>query len=660
MNIFLVHTELPFSRTTLAAALCLLAAVSTPVPGAPMKQYNPGVTPAPLPYDPSAYELAPQFQTAVPWSENDLKDSIRERIVVEKQRRELNVYYYRVGYTVAYPLPLSRRPAAPELPNLLGGRYPWLTWLSWDLEERWRMLHVAWRQFGDREAGALLQRELAALAGWDHFVEGNEPGLVTAHLAAGLSLALGDGSKWDAESLQQARAAAQALIERDLWPWFEKRWSAKNLTPQGLANIPVIALCRGAQLARVIDSPRASALDERARAVLRAWCQYRLGLERHTEGTAYDGYLMDSLTEWLARLPDRDHQLRECRDAFRSLANHWIHLTLPGRADLHAPLGDVEPEMMFWATDLLRFAGWYDWRDAGWLLRHVPLERMRAAALGAALAQKFPTKASVVTPKAGPHEHPNAVSLRTGWDSDDLLAVVGLTRGNMGHLQADGGQVILGWQNRFWIMDPGYQQYLPGEERDYTLGTQAHNAPVIGGIVQTQRAAELQIIETDPRGWQHTKLDLSRCYKSLPRGASVQRDVWLISEGTRAVIVRDTLGLLGQNIEVSNSWHGGTHLAWAFRGGWTRLSDGHRAVWMGTWPGALQAAQLTRHPGSRGPLTLTQTETLPSGSSVRWWIFWCDPPAGWTPPFIEASSRMLTLEAPGKSPISNVGSLVSP
>jgi hypothetical protein len=185
---------------------------------------SPKTPPAPLAYEMSAYELAPQLQPkAQPWRARSLKSAILERVAREEQRRELDVDYYRIGYTMGYPLPLARRPSLKELPAALPGRaYPWLIWLSWDLEERWRLLQVGWRQFGDLEAGALLQQELAALSGWDHFseVDGNV-GLVTGHLAASLSLGLADSSKWEKQSLRQARVAAKALIERDVWPWFE-------------------------------------------------------------------------------------------------------------------------------------------------------------------------------------------------------------------------------------------------------------------------------------------------------------------------------------------------------------------------------------------------------------------------------------------------------
>jgi hypothetical protein len=640
-----VHLRRSCRTAGLLALACFTLPIAARAAQAPKSSTAP---PAPLDYEMSAYELAPQLQPKdQPWRARNLKSALLERVAREKQRRELDVDYYRIGYTMGYPLPLARRPSLEELPTAIPGRaYPWLIWLSWDLEERWRVLHAGWRQFGDREAGALLQQELAALSGWDHFceVDGNV-GLVTGHLAASLSLGLANSSQWERQPLRQARNAAKALIERDVWPWFQSHWGEENIGQAQLGNIPVIALVRSAQLARVIGSPRQAALEAKARQVFRAWCRLRTGEAHYTEGAAYDGYLMDSITEWLAVSPDRAELLGDGHDAFRSLADQWMGLSLPGRPDLQAPLGDVEPEMIFWATALGRMAEWYEWRDADWFLHRFPLQQMRAASLVSAYGQK--TQPSTDAPAAGPQEHPNALSLRTGWDKNDLLAVLGLSRGPMAHLHADGGQIILGWQGRFWITDPGYQQYRPGDERDYTLGLQAHNAPVIGGAAQTLRAPRVLILETNAHGWQHARVELSGCYQGLRPGASVQRDVWLINDGGLAVVARDTFDSLGKDVEVSTSWQGGHHLAWSFREGWTRLSDGQHALWMGTVPDALAASGLTRHPGTRGPLTLTQTATLPEGKGVRWWVFWCEPEAGWTPPSVEVREGALKLKVPG-------------
>jgi hypothetical protein len=583
-----------------------------------------------------------------PWSQHELRRTIVDRAANEKVRRELDVYYYRIGYTIGFQLPVAQRPKKEDLPEGISGGYPWLTWLSWDLEDRWRTLHEAWRIYGDHEAGILLQREMAALAGWDRFVElNNQVSLVTAHIAASLALSLSDENGWDPELLQKAKNAAESLVERDAWPWFENNWrDVEDYTPQKLHNIAVIALVRTAHLARVIGSQRASVMEKKMADILRVWCRYRTGKEYHTEGTAYDGYLMDNITEWMSVLPFREELLKEYKEAFRSLTNQWIDLTLPGRPDMHAPIGDVEAEMMFWMAAMVRIAGWYGWTDAAWLISGIPLNRFPAAALSAAREHSELFKSSLTAPVAAPHEHTNAVTLRTGWYDDDLAAIVSISRNKMSHLQADGGHLVLGWRGRFWITDPGYQQYKAGEERNFTLGTEAHNCPVINGMAPKSPATSLLNVNIDKNGWQHTGLDLTACYTGLPAGALVFRDVWLAPGEGKAVVVCDRFSSLLPGAEIRNHWLGDTNLAWSFLKGWVRLCDGSRAVWLGTLSDNLEPSALNRHPGSRGPLTMTHTMHLSNGNGVRWWVLWCDEEAGWSPPNIAPDGDRLLLSHP--------------
>jgi hypothetical protein len=653
-----------------AAAVLWIAAVAA---------LRPAFSAQPLAYDTSAWELAPGLvPDPTPWTRPDLEHTLRERTALQQARHEITVYYYRIGHTLAFPLPVTRRPTRAELPpGVANLTYPWLIWLTWELEERWRILHFAWRTHGDTDAGRLLQRELAALATWEKFAEMNDqPGLGAAHLAGCLAQALANPAGWDPALLASAQAAARHLLDGDIAPWFAKQWAAeKPWTPSRLANIPVITLARAAELARVTDHPLLATLDRRMIEILRVWARFRSGAECHTEGTTYDGYLLDSLTGWLAAHPQRAELLRECEPAFRSVSEQWIHLTLPGRADLNAPIGDVEPEMPFWAAVLTRTAAWHQLPENVWLLQRMPVSRLPAAAITDLLGPQSPLGLAPQPPAAAPRSHPHAVSLRTGWAASDAAAIVSAVRNPMGHLQADAGQVVLGWQGRFWITDPGYQQYRKGEERDYTLETQAHNAPIINGTMQKPRAARVELVDTDPAGRQHTRLELAACYLGLPKGAQVKRDIWLarssptVAEAVRLsaetltrsatnpaasgndglLVVRDQFAALRPDTEILHHWLGGHHLAWAFVDGWARLSDGRRAVWIGSPSAPIQPAALTRHPGSRGPLALVQSTKLATGTGVRWWIFWCDEAGGWTPPKISADDPSLQITAAGQS-----------
>lgn len=601
----------------------------------------------PLAYDPSAYEQSAAFRAdSAPWTAVQLNAGVLERAAFERTRAEMVVHYYRIGYTLSFPLPVARRPTAGELPQGIATiTYPWLIWLIWDLEERWRSLHAAWRLHHDAAAGSLLQQELAALAGWDRFHEVDDTvGLVTGHTAAVLALALADETGWDPVALAAAQQAADLLLTRDIGPWLPRAWpEGQPVDSLRLHNIPVIALVRAAQLARVRRHPLLATLDRQCLEVVRAWPKYRTGAGQRTEGTAYDGYMMDSVTGWLEQHPQRDALLAETQAAFRGQAEQWMALTLPGRLDLHAPVCDTEPEMTFWTTALARLARWYDWEDARWFLARVPVGRLPAAAVveGLTLASAFPSPAQA--PASRLAEHANAISTRTGWTQNDHVVILSTPRSDLGHLHKDGGHFVLGWQARFWITDPGYQQYRPGEERAYTLDLAAHNAPIVNGQPQDHYAARIVALDTDDHRREHARLDLTACYRDLPPNASVQRELWTAGTPSPLVVLRDRFAGLNDQTVILTHWLGGTHFAWSFVNGWARLSDGDHVLWIGASGHGFKPAELTRHAGSRGPLTLRDAAVLASGTGERWWVFCGDTAGNWTPPTLEVEPGRLTI-----------------
>jgi hypothetical protein len=559
-----------------------------------------------------------------PWAGDDVVAEIRRRAGIARAAREVRAEYYRIGFPLAFALPVDHRPT--DFPRDIPGvpDYPWLIWLAWALEERWHSLHAAWRLLGDGESGALVQSELAALARWESFdSDGDTAGLMTATFAGCLTAALADPAGWDAARLESARSAAGRLIEDTVWPWFVQSAFAEppaaGLTPEQLHNIPVITVSRGAQLATTLGHPRAEALNAAATYVYREWLRLRAG--GHTEGSGYDGYLLDHATAWIDTSAERAALAAEGREPLSETMRAWAALALPGRPDLLAPLADTEGEMPFWVGAAFRVARWTDDGPLLAWLRRFPLERLPAAQLLDAHAAATTQDAPYRPPRVA--THPGTVTLR----GDELLAAVSAPAVDMGHLHRDAGHFVFGWRGRFWITDAGYQQYRSGEEREYTLGPDAQNSPVIGGRAQTRRRARVLAAAED-----HVALDLTDCYEGLPDAAAVRRELWLRSDG---VVVRDEVSGLDPQTAITTNWLGGTALAWGFVDGWTRLSNGAAAVWLGTadesGPGALSAAQLRRHPGSRGPLTLSFDDVV-DGAGVRWWRVHIDPECGWRPP----------------------------
>jgi hypothetical protein len=583
-------------------------------------------------YDTSAYETAPFIPQGIRnHSQDEILAEIRNRLEREKKRKELHVYFYRIGHRIAYPLPVSNLPELPEGIPGLGFPYPWSIWLAWELRERWEVFHYAWRNWQDNLAGSLLQKELAALEQWDKTFEG--PGtahLCTGHLASLLSLYLANQEGWAPDLYQKAFRAAQNILDRDVMPWFAQVWRNKDSYTVGdMHNIPCIILTSAAALSQVTKHPAATELNSKAESVYQAWLEFKAG--HYSEGTSYDAFFMDSLSIWLDSHPKRETLLAQGKDIFQKTLTNWVHHTLPGRPDLHAPLADVEPEMFFWMNVTEKFTKWYGWGEGTWILKQIAPVRLPSSALVNIPDTVYKESQAEEKPTPKPEEHAASITLRTGWDSKDLAAFIGLSRTDTGHLHYDNGQVVIGAYNRFWITDPGYQQYRPGPECDFTLGIEAHNVPVINSIKQSKREGKLIKIENIGNGCQHGSLDISECYENLPEGTRITRDIWLFSNDSRAIVVQDRIQS-SADLKVDYYWQGGNHLAWSFIDSMTRLSDGERALWIHSPTGFIKPEEVYKHTGSRGSLTLRHSCHTENQKGIFNWVFYFDNKLGWSSP----------------------------
>lgn len=580
-----------------------------------------------------------------------------ERVVAELERRigacrdsrELVVDFYRIGYRYSFEIPVRERPHRFPA-GVLGNdrRYPWLIWVGWELEERLGVLALAARG-GDPDTGltvpraswaeALLRDELLALGQWSSFdPDDGGAGLITASLAAICADVIEHADQHGGDTTRAALAVARRILEESIAPWFTQTWAEVDPfdPPPDLGmerlfqNIRCITLFRAAQVAGAAGHELADRLQHKASAVYTAWLAARAEPEPMTEGIAYDGFLLQSVLAWVEGRADAGELRHEGRAVLGDIPQAWIRHTAPGRADLLAPIGDVEPQMMHWSSVLLRLARWYDRLEevAAWF-QALPVSRLLADSLSDASVCGVQEAPAAMNHVDGDIQPATAVS-RTGYSASDVAVVVSASRTPAPHLHHDGGHLTLGWQDRWWITDPGYQQYRLGDERDFTLGAQAHNAPVLDGAAQASRAVRPQARELQAdRG---ITLDLTGCYAGLPPAARVTREVHL-EHGAVLVVDRFT-GLPGTRVDTH--WHADAGLAWSFVDGAARLSDGQHALWVVTGQGAgpvsLDAGRLIRHAGTRGQLRLDHRSEIQQERALRWWAFIPDPGGAWQRP----------------------------
>lgn len=134
-------------------------------------------------------------------------------------------------------------------------------------------------------------------------------------------------------------------------------------------------------------------------------------------------------------------------------------------------------------------------------------------------------------------QNPHAVVMGTGSPKDQFF--VGTSVSPMGHIQADRDSIVLGMRKRWWVDDPGYQQYVQTTERGFTVGPTAHNTPVINGQGQVFKLAVIVSepdVKIDESGTMELTLDLTACYESQCGVRKLERTVWMLPTGNHVVI----------------------------------------------------------------------------------------------------------------------------
>lgn len=438
----------------------------------------------------------------------------------------LNVDYYRLGYKYHYPYPIAQL-SKPKFDDP-GIVYPWYLFNYYSLEEVYFSLGWA-AQVLKNPSALIASRELIRqVASWPAYGGRQSlPDLLTGHAAKLSYTAFCLWEFVDPElktkikvSLEKIAQEPQDSInnlckyirnEDDLLNFDLKFKGNPEKFNRGkiIHNRTLIGVAGAFISAKLSGSP----LEKDYEKLIRILINVRLRLQEERgffEAVSYDGYVWDYLLMALSMLSESDvayylHFWQSYHVLEEVYATH-----LPGSISTIAPLSDVEPKTMnfkysSFARQLL-MTGDGKFKS---VLEDSEIEVLPADAIGLYLSQgslpgnfyrndKFckelvaskPEIVKVDKVKDGNY----CLRLSVGGD-DGFVSVVSFSSSHMIHQQKDFGTFVIGFNNplREWaITDPGYQQYVPGNERDFTIGKFSTNTPSFTPIDESQESQESQ------------------------------------------------------------------------------------------------------------------------------------------------------------------------
>ncbi|MFV2066048.1 MAG: heparinase II/III family protein, partial [Pirellulales bacterium] len=549
-----------------------------------------------------------------------VENEIRRRADRYLARNRLIVDYYRIGRQLVYPLPVESL-SLPKIQVPTINVYPWATWMTWELEERVGSLGWAGEWFGDERARRATIADLAALARWPRYAQYRGPDLSSGHAGRLMWLAhsrwrwLGEGLRGQLE--QACRRHADEILPGSNNRHGKYKTKADLLASENphhlLHNISFIGTIGAALTAHVARHPSAKLLSQRVAMIFGAILESRK--TGYAEGVGYDGYLLDFVADWLLIVDEDTRGPIVEHPRFADYLDESYMLAAPGTAEAVAELSDVEPrEMPFHLSAQAKLARLQPSPIRSWHLSRCRPDWLRADALAAIhpLADKLSGK----TPRAGALNAHYAVVLRSGWDAKDLAVAMACSSSPMSHIQCDNGSIVIGTHGRWAITDPGYQQYVQGAERDFTLGSTAHNAPVLNGECQIRKAPQRVSLKPVSDRVRRAAVELAACYPSKLLAKSVLRTLWCAD--TNLVVVADQISAADIKT-ISYHWHGCRDAAWWSKDGWVLAQLPESSVWLTSPQAEVDDSRIRRLDGSRGQLTLvTEADTQ---APVVWWVF---------------------------------------
>ncbi|MCH1624477.1 heparinase II/III domain-containing protein [Ferdinandcohnia quinoae] len=420
-----------------------------------------------------------------------MADELYKRADSYATEEKFHVTYPSIEVTLTIDLPLTQLLPIPEPDGYVD--FPYWTMYSRAIEERIKILSFAYGMTNNEKYAMKIKEYVIALSHFERWYEfphrGAEGNLSNAHFI--LAMAIGYDAIYQYLSNDEKKIVQEAILLNGLHPL--------EIDFQNFNNHNIIASKQVAMLIgslAIMDEVDVEAYYTNSYSYLSMYLHNRL-TSPEIEGLLY--------TNVAAR-----HVLMAADILHRStgidrLINHqYFETFLPDLffymlgTDEKASFANFSDS--FYSLDLAYILGMLAYNNrnhvASWYVHEFtpssPDIMMHMKAVIPPLPpDQYYKQTSKIFPSIG------WASFRSGWGSSDHLLAFTASKSAKDHNHFDQNNFILHVAGEWLLTNPGYQDYVEGPKREFTLGTIGHNAMLVNGNGQIHRGrSELTVWHT--------------------------------------------------------------------------------------------------------------------------------------------------------------------
>ncbi|OCA83226.1 hypothetical protein A8F94_19150 [Bacillus sp. FJAT-27225] len=382
------------------------------------------------------------------------------------------------------PLPLIQLEPIGDPPGYID--FPFWTMYSRAIEERIKVLSFAYGMTGETRFFSKIKEYLLALSRFDHWFEfkhrGAEGNLSIAHLTIGMAIG------YDA-IFYSLKDEEKGIIKRAI---FEKGLRPLEIDFMNNDSHNIIASKRVAMMIgslAILDTTNNDELEpflENSYAYINSYLNNRLS-DPEIEGLLYLNVAARHIlmaADVLKRSTGNEGLIKH--EYFRFLPDLFIYMLGTGDKPSFVNFSDSFYHLdIFYLMSVLAsntgngVSSWYIHHyfepkfDILLDLKKVPVPMRPEDFYHGCVSKVFPLV--------------GWAAFRSGWSEEDHLLAFSSSQSAKDHNHFDQNNFVLHAGGEWLITNPGYQDYVEGPRREFTLGTVGHNSMLIDGRGQIQR-----------------------------------------------------------------------------------------------------------------------------------------------------------------------------